>query len=441
MTPVDRTARRLDSLYDLLTGEEDARVCKDIPDAACNDQPRNFFVYLASNLLTKFGDELASAKLVLPWLLSALGAPAAFTGFLVPVREAGALLPQLAVAAYIRRLPLRKGVWILGSVLSGIAVGVMALAALSLTGVAAGWAVLLLLGLFSLARGLCSVSAKDVLGKTISKSRRGTLMGYSAGLAGLLTLGLGVGLQTFAANATASSLFCGLLVVAAAIWFAAAGIFSAIREVPGATEGGKNALSEALASLAMLKTRRDFRLFLITRMLLLGVALAPPFYVVLAQVETEGGVSGLGMLVVASGLAGSVSSPVWGRLGDRSSRLVMVLASTVAGLLGILVWTLVATRAPVMGHPLTYAVLFLVLAVAHAGVRLGRKVYLVDLATAETRAAFVAVSNTVMGLAILAVGSIGVLGDLFGTSFVILVLALASLIAAGFAWRLPEVSD
>ena len=45
------------------SGDEDARVCKDIPDSACNDQPRNFFAYLVANLLNKVADEIASAKL------------------------------------------------------------------------------------------------------------------------------------------------------------------------------------------------------------------------------------------------------------------------------------------------------------------------------------------------------------------------------------------
>ncbi len=76
----------LGRFYNLITGDEDARVCKDIPDAACRHQPRNFFAYLVANLLTKIADELSSARLVLPWLLGSLGAPAAFTGFLVPVR-------------------------------------------------------------------------------------------------------------------------------------------------------------------------------------------------------------------------------------------------------------------------------------------------------------------------------------------------------------------
>ena len=66
-----------------------------------------------------------------------------------------------------------------------------------LSGATAGWALVGLLTVYSLARGLCSVSAKDVLGKTVSKSRRGTLMGYSAGIAGLATLGLGIYLEYF----------------------------------------------------------------------------------------------------------------------------------------------------------------------------------------------------------------------------------------------------
>lgn len=89
----------IEELYDRITGDEDARVCKDIPEAACNDQPRNFFAYLGANLLGKVADEIASAKLVIPWLFGTLGVPATFTGFLVPIREAGVLLPQLAVAA------------------------------------------------------------------------------------------------------------------------------------------------------------------------------------------------------------------------------------------------------------------------------------------------------------------------------------------------------
>jgi len=243
----------IDSLYDLVTGDEDARVCKDIPQEACHEQPRNFFAYLMANFLGKIADELASAKLMLPWLLASLGVPAVFAGFLVPIREAGVLLPQLIVAAAIRRLAVRKTVWLLGAALSGIALAGMAVAAGLFTGVTAGWAIVLMLIVFSLARGLCSVSAKDVLGKTVSKGRRGTLMGYSAALSGVVTLALGVYIQWFTENTATTSLMVMLLATGAGLWVFAMGFFAAIREQPGATEGGGNALTSALSSLNLLK--------------------------------------------------------------------------------------------------------------------------------------------------------------------------------------------
>ena len=82
-------------VYEMLTGEDDGRVCRDIPDSAGNDQPRNFLLHVLALGATKTADGLSDAKLVLAWMLGALGAPAAATGMLVPVREAGALLPQL----------------------------------------------------------------------------------------------------------------------------------------------------------------------------------------------------------------------------------------------------------------------------------------------------------------------------------------------------------
>jgi hypothetical protein len=46
---------RIDSLYNLITGEEGARVCRDIPEAAGHDQPRNVFAYFGAGFLNKGG--------------------------------------------------------------------------------------------------------------------------------------------------------------------------------------------------------------------------------------------------------------------------------------------------------------------------------------------------------------------------------------------------
>ncbi len=430
----------IEDLYDRITGDEDARVCRDIPEAACNDQPRNFFAYLAANLLGKVADEIASAKLVLPWLFGALGVPAGFTGLLVPIREACVLVPQLAVAAAVRGRAMRKGVWLLGALLSAVSLLAMAAVALLLDGTAAGWGILAALVVFSLARGLCSVSAKDVLGKTVSKSRRGILMGWSASLAGVATLGLGLWLGMLGTEHAGPWVLAALLAVAGALWILAALFFAAIREQPGATEGGGNALEVAIAQIRLLLDDLPFRAYIIARALLLAVALAPPFYVLIAQGQAQDQLAALGALIIANGLAASLSAPFWGYWGDRSSRKVMAAAAAGAGVLGLFTFLAVELNWSWVISELGLATIFLVLNVMHGGVRLGRKVYLVDLASIDNRAAYTAVSNTVIGVLMLAGGAIGLIGAWLGAPATVLLLGMASLMAAAYAWRLTDVS-
>lgn len=78
-------------------------------------EARNGLVHVAALTLTKTADALVDPKLVLSWLLTALSAPGAMIGLLVPVREAGALLPQLALTRQVERSPKRKKFWTAGA--------------------------------------------------------------------------------------------------------------------------------------------------------------------------------------------------------------------------------------------------------------------------------------------------------------------------------------
>jgi hypothetical protein len=94
--------------YDMLSSEDEGRICRDISEAACHAQPGSFLRHALALGLNKSADGLVDPKLVLSWLMTQLGAPAALIGFLVPIREAGALLPQLFTAARIRAMARRK---------------------------------------------------------------------------------------------------------------------------------------------------------------------------------------------------------------------------------------------------------------------------------------------------------------------------------------------
>jgi hypothetical protein len=424
-------------LYDLLTGDEDARVCRDIPEVACREQPQNFFVHIGSLVASKTGDRLSSSKLVLSWLFTALGAPAFMLGLLVPIRESLSLIPQLFVAGAIRRVGVRKWFWVAGSIVQGLAVIAMAVAALSLRGVQAGWSILGLLVVFSLARGVCSVAEKDVLGKTISKGRRGTVTGYASSAAGAITIVVGFVALALKPGEQGLMLFVGLLVIAGALWIFAALIFSRLQEYSGATEGGGNAIMEALRQMHLIREDRDLRQFLVVRTLLLSTALVAPFYVSIASEHSGGALTQFGAMLIATGAASFLSAPAWGRLADRSSRQVMMAAAFLAAISGVVTAGLAHT--PQLPYPaIAFSSTYFLLNIAHAGVRVGRKTHLVDIATADNRASYVAVSNTFIGVMLIAGSAFGGIASLAGPTVVILLLSAISLVAAGAAWRLEE---
>ncbi len=426
-------------LYEKLTNEEDARACRDISEAACKDTPGNFVLILITSFLTKLGDAIASPKTVLAWITTTVGAPAAVLGLLVPIRESGSMIPQLFIGGLIRTLPIRKWVWALGAVLQALAVMGIGAVAVSLTGAAAGWAIIGLIVVFSLARGLCSVASKDVVGKTVSKGKRGQLNGWSASLAGMVTLVFGVALLLPSVRDLGMAFLGAALVAAGALWLIAAALFALVREEPGETEGGANAFRLALQSLSLLHSDKPFRRFLIARTLLMCSALSAPYYVALAheRVGTVGYL--LGFFVLASGLASLLSGPFWGRFADRSSKQVMLAAAVVTAATGIALFALDLVAPQMLATMWLLPIAYFVLAIAHSGVRVGRKTYVVDLASGDKRTAYVSVSNTVIGVMLLLVGSLGAITPIVGNAGMIGLLALMGVAGAVLTATLKDV--
>ena len=73
--------------------------------------------------------------------------------------------------------------------------------------------------------------------------------------------------------------------------------------------------------------------------------------------------------------------------------------------------------------------------IAHQGVRLGRSVHVVDMADLDNRATYTALSNSVVGLILLAGGVFGVIAQWLGIGAVLAIFtsmaALAIFAAAG----------
>ena len=416
--------------------DDEGRACADIPESACQQEPGNFFRHVGSLALSKSADGLIDPKLVLSWLMTSLGAPVALIGLLVPVREAGALLPQLMTAGFLRRLQRRKWAWAAGSMVQGLAAASIGLIAISLTSASAGWVIVIALAVLALARSVCSVCYKDVLGKTIDKARRGTATGLAGSIASVTVIAYALTLSFNLIDRM--MLVIGGLFVAGGAWLVGAMLFATLDEQAGATEGGRSALKEALNNFTYLRDDPQLTRFILTRGLLTATALAPPFMI---AVGSEAGESydKLGFLVLASALASLCSSFVWGRLSDRSSRKVLIFSALVAAI--ILAATSWLAFAGTLGGGYILPVLLFGLMIAYQGVRLGRSTHLVDMADKDTRAAYTALSNTIIGLLLLAGGVFSLVANWFGGEMVLAIMAGMSGLAILAAWGLEEVQQ
>ena len=429
-----------ENLYEKLMNEEDARACKAIDERACQEVPGNFFLMVLSQFLTKLGDALANPKVVLPAVMEAVSAPLYLIGFLVPIRESGSLMPQLLIAGYVRKLAIRKWSWVLGSLMQAVCILSIGLVAWQLEGATAGWSIIALLIAFSLARGLCSVASKDVMGKTIPKTRRGRVNGWSASAAGLVTLGVGAFLILQNGHSQIAAVSFGVLLGAAGcLWIVAALTYGRIQEFPGETDGGVNGITEAIRKLDILRTDRNFRLFVITRSLFLCSALTAPYYVILAQQARDSSPSLLGLFIIASGTASLVSGPFWGRFADISSKTVMSSAALMSALMGVMVWAVAVWLPDWLLLSWLIPLAYFGLSIAHQGVRVGRKTFVVDMAEGNRRTDYVAVSNTVIGVVLLIMGFTGALSVAVSIETIILLLSLMGLAGVLISRQLPDV--
>ncbi len=445
-----------DKVYLALTSEDDGRVCRDIPESACDQQPENFLRHVMSLSAFKFADGLVDPKLILTWLFVQLGATAQQIGYLVPIREAGALLPQLAIAQWVRRRDKRKLVWAFGASAQGIAFLGMALSILLLESSTAVLMVLLCLAIMATARSFCSVSYKDVLGKTISKSVRGTATGTSSSISSFCVFFFGL-ILTFVITEMTINMVVGILILAAILCFAAALNFLRIDEQSGAIEGGENAIDGILSRIKAVLTERQFQIFLFTRACLICTALAPPFILMLPDFAAQqlAGLSAnttdeqllfngavaqeLGLLILASSLSGTFSSYLWGKWTDQSSRRVLLMTSFMALIIhGFVVLSLTYQPDIFTAWMTTPLVLFSLMTIHH-GVRISRSTHLVDMSDESNRANYTAVSNTIIGIVLAAGVVFGYLANSYGLLILFGLFAIMALCAAIAAYSLDEV--
>ena len=230
-----------------------------------------------------------------------------------------------------------------------------------------------------------------------------------------------------------------MLTGAGGAWLLAAVVYAGVREPAGEQKVAADAGHWLHDALRLVRADRTFARFVTVRSLLLVSALSPPFVVSLGVSAGGDGLGGLGLFVLAQGVASLVGGSFFGRLADRSSRRLMVWCAIAASalILGFLMlWGFTGARAAAWLYPATYLLLTLV----HVGTRVARKTYVVDIAEGDQRTEYVAVSNAIIGVVLLMVGAVTATLASWGPSWALLLLAALGLIGALLGRGLPEAA-
>ena len=338
--------------------------------------------------LNKLADLLISAKTTLTALLVSVGAPVWMIGWLVPIRESGALLPQVLISVYLRNHAERHKVWRLGMFIQALSVmGIIASVTL-FTGFTAGAGVLLSLVILSIGRSACSLTVKDIEADVAKKGKRGNLIGIASTISGLVTLCIAIPLVVFE-GALSSNM---LLVILCASLLSFGATLICVWPIKTRVDVGD-------------KSRDTFSVdfdstvykFIFVRGLFVHSALVAPYF----MIERDGNVQELLPIYIgAEALAALLSSIVWGKIADKSARLTLQLSGVLALFACVGLLTLDSTSIFIS------ALLFFVLAIAHAGVRTGRKTYSLDVKEGHERTELVGFSNTAIGLILLGFGAL-----------------------------------
>ncbi|SJM44520.1 Putative membrane protein [Corynebacterium glutamicum] len=402
-------------------------------------EERNARRLIWANGLQNIGDQIVAAKTVLPWLLQAAGAPGFLLALLVPIREAGSMLPQAAITGWVLRQTSRSKVWVIGSngqFVSALGIGV---AALFLRGWALGITVIVLLAALSLFRSMCSIASKDVQGKVISKGKRGLVTGRATVIGGVIGLVAGLAIAIFLGSDSPTWVLASVVIASSFSWLFASMIFARLeRDEPETSHDAPSDNPWGRRCIAALKDDKAFRRFVLVRSMMLVTALSTAFIVALAA-ESGNSIDTLGFFLIASGLASMVGGRVSGIWSDRSSKNVMAGGALFGSIVLILV-VLSSAFAPAQINTLVFPLSFFLIALAHTAIRVARKTYVMDMAEGDLRTRYVADANTLMGVVLLIVGALSGFIAIFGNEAALLFLAAIGLLGTISARGLKEVS-
>ncbi len=364
------------------------------------------------------GDAFFNGSIVLASFAAKLGAPNWVIGLLPSLLNAGSMVPQVFIAPYVARLPVKVILYRRMALLRVASLGIVALGGFAL-GQHLDWLLwvfaigLALNGFFT---GFSSLPFWETIGKTIPMERRSGLFSARNLVGGALAFLAGFLVRFILELPLAFPYPYAILFVLGTLAFAYGWhIFGLIDEPPD-----KETRTERI-SLSLPFRDFYFRRFLRVRILLVIASMVEPFYAAYA-VRVLGHKGEIGLYLMVYTLSSVLSNLFWVRISRRHGSRSLILIGAALGALAPLLALMLPSSA--------FWLVFMLQGAYLASIGVGTSTYLVNLAPTDARSSYIGLSNTIVGLLAFSPVLGGLLADRVGYVGPMLVATIC------YAWAL-----
>lgn len=410
-------------------------------------EARNYKVFVIQGIMANASKRIGSAKLLMPYLYVATGAPVFLAGMLMPLVSTSRLIGQFVSAPVINSARSRK--WFLFWGWMATAAGLAAAA--TSAHLAIHWLVMAIFVLAALAmgfaKGMNALAFNDLISFNIGKSRRNSGVFFMSAAAGVVTISVTWATHRFTSDTDKLDHYINLAFSAAAVTAAAAFFILLFKENPAPVHQGASAeaqksrwarLVAGYVKLVKVMRFKWFRQYLIMRCLTTTVILAMPFYAVHgATHHAHKNAGALSAFVIATSIAVIVCGPLWKWMGQKSQRYTMAIGAATVGLAGV--WSILIDLNPALQTVLAHSLVFAMAAAGIQAVNGSRMLFLIEAAPKPELTYFVTASNTVSAVfALILASGFGYIAQIQGVLWPVILVATLNLIAAIHALTLSN---
>ena len=399
---------------------------------------RNFSLGVANGVLFNAALASLSGSTILPAFVSQLTDSKIIIGLLSAMDGFGWAFPQLFVAIFIAHRTRVLGFY------NSLASVRLLFFALAISGVFIfsnnPHALLLMFGisftLLSLAAGMAGLAFTEIVGKTIPVNKRGSYFGYRMFLGGIVIVIEGMIASRVIAAYPYPNNFGYLYSAGWILMVFGLLMFAYVKEPPTREILEKAKPSMQLKNaLAIFRNDENFRRLFFSRAAVNTYFLSSPFYIIHA-IHNLGAQESIAGVYLAAQYIGFLSSNlIWGWLSNHvSNRKVIVFAGMVCVMPPLL--ALGSSFVPI--SPLAFALVFVMLGAADAGISMGYVNYLLEISPEKGRVLSIGVWNTFIAPTLFFSALGGILSQIFSLRVLFAIVFITVAISVFISMRLIE---